>query len=115
MIEAVVIGKATQAHWVNEPHVAIVGGARGADNIAEEMASHESGAYGSEILVFPADWDKWGKRAGPIRNKQMLDEGEPDLVIAFVDKPLRESRGTRDMVCRAVDAGLPVYVVEKVA
>jgi len=115
MIEAVVIGKASQAYWVNEPHVAIVGGAKGADKIAEEMASHEDGAYGSEILVFDADWNQYGKSAGPIRNGQMLDEGKPDVVIAFVDKPLAESKGTHHMVRIARNAGIPTYVVEKVS
>lgn len=66
-----------------------------------------------EHVPMPADWNRYGKAAGRIRNQQMLDEGKPDVVIAFVDKPLVESRGTNDMVSRAKKAGLPVYVVEK--
>jgi hypothetical protein len=45
----------------------------------------------------------------------MLDEGKPDVVWAFVDKPLAESRGTADMVRRAKKAGVPVFVTEYIA
>jgi hypothetical protein len=43
----------------------------------------------------------------------MLDKGKPDVVWAFVSKPLEESRGTHDMVKRAKAADIPVYVVAK--
>lgn len=89
----------------------IHGAARGADEIAGQIAED----YGDVTTVaFPADWDKHGKAAGPIRNQQMLDAGEPTVVVAFVDKQLALSRGTNDMVARAVKAGIPTYVVEKV-
>jgi hypothetical protein len=29
------------------------------------------------------EWDELGKKAGPLRNQRMLDEGKPDLVVAF--------------------------------
>jgi hypothetical protein len=51
--------------------------------------------------------------AGPIRNQQMLDEGHPDLVIAFHDN-MSESRGTRDMVGRAIKGGFSVRLVSHV-
>lgn len=89
----------------------IHGAARGADEIAGQIAE-DHGAV--TVVAFPADWEKHGKPAGPIRNQQMLDEGKPTVVIAFVDKPLAESRGTNDMVTRARNAELPTYVVEKV-
>jgi hypothetical protein len=103
----------------------IEGGAQGADALAEEwvraVGPHPGDQRGVNDDIcsvlheqYPADWDKHGKAAGPIRNQQMLDEGHPEIVIAFVDKPLTSSRGTFDMVTRARDAGLPVYVVEKV-
>ncbi len=38
---------------------------------------------GIPVMTFPADREKHGRAAGPIRNKQMLEEGKPDLVAAF--------------------------------
>ena len=83
----------------------IHGDARGADRLA--------GRYGEEnnipVLRFPALWDKYGKRAGPIRNSQMLREGNPDYVVAFL---YPNSRGTRDMIKKSKDKGLEVEIVE---
>ena len=80
----------------------IHGGARGADRLAGEWGIRH------RILVrqFPAQWDKNGKKAGPIRNQQMLDEGKPDLVIAFPG-----GSGTADMVRRARAAGVEVLEI----
>lgn len=86
----------------------VSGVARGADQIALTWAQKN----GEERLEFPADWKSHGKSAGPIRNLQMLVEGEPDVVWAFVDKPLTESRGTAHMVKIAHEAGVPVRVVQ---
>lgn len=83
--------------------VLIEGEARGADLIAKRAGE----ALGMQILPFPANWDKYGKRAGYIRNQQMLDEGCPDLVVAFYAGPVK-SKGTRMMVNLANDAGVPV-------
>ena len=87
----------------------INGQAKGADMLAHDLAE----AYGAITVPFPADWDKYGKAAGPIRNKQMLDEGKPDMVIAFLDRPESESRGTANMIKQAQKAGVPVYVIER--
>jgi hypothetical protein len=77
--------------------VIISGCARGADTLGLEWAK----ARGIEVARFPADWEKHRRAAGPIRNQQMLDEGRPDLVIAFPG-----GRGTADMVGRATAAGI---------
>ena len=57
----------------------IHGGCRGADLLAAEV--------GRELVIyikcFPAPWNSHGLAAGPIRNQQMIDEGEPDLVLAL--------------------------------
>lgn len=82
----------------------IHGGARGADYMAHVTAVME----GWEELEFPADWETHGKAAGPIRNQQMIDEGKPDLVVAFPG-----GRGTADMVRRAHRAGIPVREIAK--
>jgi|SRR6266536_346003 len=85
----------------------INGGARGADSIAKWWADVNQ----EPRETYPADWKQHGKAAGLIRNQRMLEEGKPDVVWAFVTKPLEESRGTHDMVRRAKAAGIPVYVV----
>lgn len=64
------------------------------------------------LLEFPAQWSAWGSKAGYIRNRQMLEEGKPDVVWAFVDKPLPSSRGTAMMCKIAREAGVPVNVVQ---
>jgi hypothetical protein len=84
------------------PFEAVIhGGAQGADWCAHLWANSPTGEI-SEI-VFKADWATHGCKAGPIRNQQMLDEGKPDLVVAFPG-----GRGTDDMVRRAEKAGVPV-------
>jgi hypothetical protein len=83
----------------------IHGNARGVDKTSGAFAeTHERPHH-----VYPAQWEKYGKAAGPIRNKQMLDEGKPDLVIAFLAP---NSRGTQNMIDQATKAGLPVKIVE---
>lgn len=111
IIEAFVVGLNTLTWWESGEFVLIHGDAKGADQAAAATVENESIAT---IEAYPADWDTHGKAAGPIRNQQMLDEGKPDLVLAFVDKPLADSRGTADMVRRAKQAGVPTYVIEKV-
>lgn len=81
----------------------IEGGAKGADNLARMYAEFAN----IPCDTYPADWDNLGKKAGPIRNQQMLDEGKPDLVVAF---PTKNSRGTWDMVERARKAGVEVII-----
>jgi predicted Rossmann-fold nucleotide-binding protein len=77
----------------------ITGGAKGADEFAHYWATRN----GIEVIQFKADWQKHGRAAGPIRNQQMLDEGRPDLVVAFAG-----GRGTADMIRRAEAAGIPI-------
>lgn len=56
---------------------------------------------------FQAEWDKYGKAAGPIRNQRMIDEGKPDLVVAFPG-----GKGTADMVARSRNAGIEIIEVQ---
>lgn len=81
----------------------IHGDAKGADKASGRWALEQ----GIPVYAFPADWQKHGRAAGPIRNLQMLAEGQPDLVVAFPG-----GRGTGDMVARAMAAGIPVLEVE---
>lgn len=80
----------------------ISGMAKGADTLAANFAKNN----GCKLLAFPANWDKEGKAAGPIRNQRMLDEGKPDLVIAFPG-----GKGTKNMIDRSIKAGVQVVVV----
>lgn len=85
------------------PSVLIHGGASGADSLAGEWAEGQ----GVEVLVFNADWNKHGKAAGPIRNRQMLDDGKPDLVLAFPG-----GKGTANMIRQASDRNLIVIAIQ---
>jgi len=83
----------------------ISGHARGADTLGERLAKEMQ--WGLD--VYPADWEKHGKRGGPIRNAEMLREGKPDMVIAFRGP---NSRGTQNMIEIAQKAGVEVHIVE---
>lgn len=87
----------------------IEGEARGADRMGRIAAE----LLGVPVLKFPALWDVYGRAAGPIRNQQMLDEGKPTLVLAFHNN-LDSSKGTKDMVRRAKQRGIPVRVISEV-
>lgn len=90
-----------------EGSVLIHGGANGVDVLAARLAR---GSFMFDaVLPFYADWKKHGRAAGPIRNQRMLDEGKPELVLAFHTDP-KLGRGTADMVRRARAAGVPVEV-----
>lgn len=84
------------------PSIIIEGGATGADY----CAAHWAAKAGVLVETFAADWKTHGRAAGPIRNQRMIDEGKPDLVIAFPG-----GRGTADMVRRARKAGIEVRQV----
>lgn len=90
---------------VEEFFTIIQGEARGADTLAREEAVD----LGINVESFPAQWEAFGKAAGPMRNQAMLDSGV-DLVIAF-HEDLSASKGTLDMVRRSRKAGVEVKVV----
>jgi len=79
--------------------VIIEGGAGGADSIARINANMRR----IRLDTYHADWDQYGKSAGPIRNQRMIDEGMPDIVLAMPG-----GRGTADMVRRAKKAKIGV-------
>lgn len=79
----------------------IQGGADGADSIAAMWARTRK----VPCLTVYADWDKYGKAAGPMRNTQML-EWEPTLVVAFPG-----GRGTANMVEQAKRKGFNVLEI----
>ena len=88
----------------HEGDIIVHGGCRGADQIAGSLAKE----LGLEVRPpYYADWKQYGLAAGPIRNQEMLDQEHPDLVLAFHDD-LTRSKGTKDMLQRARDAGVEV-------
>lgn len=84
----------------------ITGGAPGADTLAEKAA--DAMGFGARVVI-DADWKKYGRAAGPIRNQWMLDAllggdaSDHRQVIGFHDS-LADSKGTRDMLTRAAKA-----------
>jgi UDP-N-acetylmuramoylalanine-D-glutamate ligase len=95
----------TLGSWLGGVHkqrgisLLIEGGAPGADFMARKFAEWQA----IPVRTFEADWKRHGRAAGPIRNKQMLEEGKPDLVVAFPG-----GRGTANMVEQARAAGVEV-------
>ena len=86
--------------------VIIHGAAAGADTIAGIIGRK----LGFEVVSVPAEWGKYGRAAGPIRNKIMLDM-EPDLVIAF-HSDIRNSKGTKNMLDIAAKKGVKTELYE---
>lgn len=85
----------------------VTGHANGADYLGERFAAEK----GISFKIFPADWLKYGKAAGPIRNRRMVDyiKDSPCLVIAFESK---NSKGTKNMITQSEKAGIKVYKFE---
>lgn len=81
--------------------VLIHGNAPGADSLADAW-----GLSRRAYVDYPAQWQRLGRAAGPLRNQKMIDEWRPDLVVAFPG-----GSGTADMVKRAHAAGIPVRMV----
>lgn len=79
----------------------IEGGARGVDALAARYAAE----YGIEHIKVPADWGRFNRGAGKMRNQQMADMG--DALIAIWDG---KSTGTRHMIECARKSGLVVLV-----
>jgi hypothetical protein len=75
----------------------VSGGASGADQLGEEWAA----TRGVPLMRFVAEWDKYGKAAGPIRNREMAKYAE--AVVLF-----RGGAGTKNMKQEALKAGLKI-------
>lgn len=101
-------GFMAQAQKEHRKLMLIHGAAKGADSLAQTWANYQ---VNLTVLSYPAEWRKWGNKAGIMRNLKMLDEARPDVVLAFVNKKLDESRGTRHMVRIARQANVLVYVI----
>lgn len=85
-----------------EPSVIVSGGAKGADQLGERYALEKN----IPTEIFLPDWDQYGKQAGFIRNKKIVDNS--DMVIAFWDG---KSKGTSHSIYLARNSGKNVKVV----
>lgn len=85
-----------------KPTAIICGEARGADSLGRRYAEE----HGIPVLSYPADWERYGKRAGYLRNKEMAQTAE--ALVAFWDG---KSRGTENMIDLAYEMGIPVRIV----
>ena len=89
--------------WIIDCYEEIVsGGAPGADTLAVRYATEADIPF----KVFPADWKKYGRSAGPRRNRQMAEYA--DAAIVFWDG---KSRGTQNMIQQMRELGKPVEVI----
>lgn len=83
--------------------IIVSGHAKGVDQLGERFAFENK----LKTIVFPAEWKKYGRAAGPLRNKIMADNA--DALIAFWDG---ESRGTGNMIHLAQNKGLKLFLVQ---
>ena len=79
----------------------VSGGCRGADSLGERYAAEN----GFETEIYPADWEKYGRAAGPKRNKKIAEIS--DYIICFWDG---KSRGTKSLLNFAEKYGKPVKI-----
>ena len=79
----------------------ISGGCSGADLLGQRYAKEN----GYKVEIYPADWKRYGKSAGPKRNKRMAEIS--DYVICFWDS---KSRGTKSMIEYAKQLNKTVWI-----
>jgi len=82
----------------------IEGGATGVDSHAASWAL----SHNIPVDTFLAEWNIYGKAAGPIRNRKMITEGKPDYAIAFPG-----GRGTADMIRQARTTLIPISLYQR--
>ena len=87
----------------SEPRISILSGtSSGSDSLGERYANER----GYTLNRYPADWKQYGKAAGPIRNRQMVEDA--DAAIVFWDG---QSRGTKNLIEEAKKQGLIVRII----
>jgi len=93
--------------YVEDPSTVTIleGGATGVDAFAKEYAKKRN----MNCQEYPADWDKLGKAAGPIRNEKMIKDC--NWVIAFLQKG-KENKGTQNAISQAKKLQKVLFVFE---
>lgn len=84
--------------------VLIHGGCRGADTLAENCFREI--VDDPEVIVYKANWGKYGRKAGPRRNAKIVENA--DVLLAF---PLPQSKGTYNTIHLARNANVPVHII----
>jgi hypothetical protein len=82
----------------------VSGGAKGADSLGERYAKE----HNIETKIFLPDWEKYGKKAGFLRNTDIINEAE--LIIAFWDG---QSKGTKDSIDKAFKSEKKILIITK--
>jgi hypothetical protein len=97
-----------------KPEKIVVGDAMGADACGLRVAKEMKIPY----IIYYANWAKYGRAAGPIRNQEVLEalidfrkQGTEVFALAF-HRDFDRSRGTKDMVKRLIKAGIPYRLVK---
>ena len=102
------IRRVLEAHGLGPGDVVV----HGNSGLADWGAGICARDMGCDVVAVSAEWERHGRAAGPIRNQRMLDEHpDIDLVIAFHSR-IDASKGTKDMIRRAHDKGIPVQLEE---
>lgn len=86
-------------HWT-----IVSGGARGVDRWAEETANY----WRRHTDIYPANWNKYGKSAGYIRNNEIVNNC--DIVVAFWDL---KSKGTKHTIQLARSLNKPCIIISR--
>lgn len=87
--------------WLGYATGVVSGTAKGADQIGEKWAAE----HGLDVIRFPANWKRYGRGAGPVRNRMMAEKAHG--LVAVWDG---QSRGTTSMINLARQRGLRVFV-----
>ena len=95
------IDECLQAESVRENVIIISGGCRGADRLGEMYALEK----GFTVNIYNADWARYGRGAGPIRNRRMVENA--DIIICFWDK---KSKGTLSLIRLATCMRKKIYI-----
>lgn len=80
----------------------VSGGAKGADSLGERYSDEE----GIDLVIFRADWDTYGRAAGPIRNRKMAEYADALIVVWN-----GTSKGTKNMIEEMHKQGKPVHII----
>lgn len=105
----VVFNVLDRAHRVKPITLIVHGGATGIDTIADAWADRNNVRCLSYSLS-KEDWEREGKAAGPKRNRRMVNEQKPDVVVGFVNVPLEQSRGTKSCLQIAGEQGYATHL-----
>lgn len=103
-VNAILAGLVVLAEGRGEILEVVHGNAPGLDKLADRLAKQ----WGAKPIPVDAEWNKYGKGAGPVRNQKMLDEYDPEAAYLF--RASGKSNGTDDMRDRAEDV-IPTYVI----